>query len=548
MTQTIVHVPASEGGGSFDPTDIELTDDTSGAFLIKEGSNEYMRINTTDGSELTQLKVPFTTGEFKLIQETSAGPYEFIKANATSLRLFPGSTGGGFSFNEISVNTAGVQISGGAELRIGSSLPVSGSGARTYISTSGQSWTELLGAGTTSKIQRVSDGLKMLEVDTDTNATFTLADSSAGVFKVENPNESYDYLNINEANNRTTIQTGTTISDYIILKAGGYEALQIQGGTNVTFTLNNGNSANFKVKAGGHDFINVETASGSEFIELKGRPGNNSKLVMNNDPYLQGSANQSTQMASFGVQTAVSNSGHRIINKLGHSTNYFQVSDSGNAAILKIEEDSDVTFTLDSGTTKNFKVVDDAGSPTTYIDIESGSTEKVKIPVVGLQTIRAIGSTYVLGIGNTNGVTFHTYAPNFQNHVPADLDQTDDGTTVALGYRVGATVTYGASASAAATTGITLTMQAGLVADGSTSTQHLVLHNQNATHSAKFILDGSAQYSGKAVATAGTDAADLVGSGFTLAAGKFAIFEIVGCRVNNTNNHYFYAVKLHTKT
>ena len=196
--------------GAFDPTDITLTDNTSGAFLVKEGSNEYMRINTTNGSELTQFKMPFTTGGFKYIQETSAGPFEFIKGDSTSVRLFPGSTGSGFSFNHITVSTTGVQLQGGAELRIGSSLPVSGSGARAYIQTSGHSWTELLAASTTSKIQRVSDGVKMLEVDTDCNATFTLADSSAGVFKVENPNESYDYLNINEANNRITIQTGAT--------------------------------------------------------------------------------------------------------------------------------------------------------------------------------------------------------------------------------------------------------------------------------------------------------------------------------------------------
>ncbi len=50
----IVTVPAV---GAFDPTDITLTDNTSGAFLVKEGSNEYMRIDTTD----TQEKTIFTT-------------------------------------------------------------------------------------------------------------------------------------------------------------------------------------------------------------------------------------------------------------------------------------------------------------------------------------------------------------------------------------------------------------------------------------------------------------------------------------------------------
>ena len=348
MTQTVVHVPASEGGGAFDPTDITITDNTSGAFLIKEGSNEYMRINTTDGSEQVTINNPAVSDQFLRLRKVSAtSDYVQLKNGA---------------YSQVYMNRAG--------------------GNYTTEVTGTKVLNKLVSPSFTGRYQIMANTGSVLiqEVDTDHNFTHTLADTSAAVFKVENPNESYDYLNINEANNRTTIQTGSDTSDYIILKAGGYEALQIQGTTNVTFTLNNGNSANFKVKAGGHDYIDVETASGSEFIELKGRPGNNSKLVMNNDPYLQGSANQSTQMASFGVQTAVSNSGHRIINKLGHSTNYFQVSDSGNAAILKVEEDSSATFTLDTANNGVFKVEDNLGSPTQFLTIDSNtSSESIKL-------------------------------------------------------------------------------------------------------------------------------------------------------------------------
>jgi hypothetical protein len=177
----VVRIPVA--AGAFDPSDITLTDDTSGALLIKEGSNEYMRIDTTNGSELTQFKMPFTTGEFKYIQETSAGPYEFIKADATTVRLFPGSTGGGFSFNHMTVSNSGITIASGNEFKIGTALPVSGSGMRAFITQTGQSWTELLTAGSTSKIQRL-DGFKMLEVDTDSNTTFTLDDTSGAVFKI----------------------------------------------------------------------------------------------------------------------------------------------------------------------------------------------------------------------------------------------------------------------------------------------------------------------------------------------------------------------------
>jgi len=181
MTATIKYLPPA--AGAFDPSDITITDNTSGAFLIQEGSNEYMRIDTTNGSELTQFKMPFTTGEFKYIQETSAGPYEFIKCDATTVRLFPGSTGSLFSFNHITVNTAGVALSASAVFEMANSLSVTGSGARIYITQSGHSWTELLTTGSTSKIQRL-DGFKMLEVDTDTNATFTLDETSGAVFKI----------------------------------------------------------------------------------------------------------------------------------------------------------------------------------------------------------------------------------------------------------------------------------------------------------------------------------------------------------------------------
>lgn len=58
MTQTIIKVPAT-GGSAFDPTDIVITDNTSGAFLIKDDAgspHEYMRIDTTTGQEKTIFK------------------------------------------------------------------------------------------------------------------------------------------------------------------------------------------------------------------------------------------------------------------------------------------------------------------------------------------------------------------------------------------------------------------------------------------------------------------------------------------------------------
>ena len=64
MTQTIIKVPAA---GAFDPTDIEITDNTSGAFLVKEGSNEYIRIDTTNSSEQIVLKGRPSSGNAKVV-------------------------------------------------------------------------------------------------------------------------------------------------------------------------------------------------------------------------------------------------------------------------------------------------------------------------------------------------------------------------------------------------------------------------------------------------------------------------------------------------
>ncbi len=168
--------------------------------------------------------------------------------------------------------------------------------------------------------------------------------------------------------------------------------------------LTDNTSGAFLVKEGSNEYIRIDTTNSSEQIVLQGRPGNNSKLVMNNDPYLQGSANQSVQMASFGVQTAVSQSGHRIINKLGHSTNYFQVSESGNAAILKIEEDSSSTFTLNDSNSAVFKVQDDAGSP----------TDLFKIDLAGTNDIEMNAGTYNLKDGSGNAVLVWAASNSFR--------------------------------------------------------------------------------------------------------------------------------------
>ena len=66
MTQTIVHVPASEGGGSFDPTDITIADNTSPAFLVQDSSTEYIRIDTTTGNSRIQIDTGIANQAFSI--------------------------------------------------------------------------------------------------------------------------------------------------------------------------------------------------------------------------------------------------------------------------------------------------------------------------------------------------------------------------------------------------------------------------------------------------------------------------------------------------
>lgn len=145
MTQTIVHVPASEGGGAFDPTDIEITDNTSGAFLVKEGSNEYIRIDTTNGAEKMVLKG----------RPGSASGAQLYLNDAPYLQ--------GTKNNNVQVPSFGVQI-------------VAGIANNRIINKLGSSNNYF-------QIQDSSNAA-LLRIDEDSNATYTLDDGSSAVFKI----------------------------------------------------------------------------------------------------------------------------------------------------------------------------------------------------------------------------------------------------------------------------------------------------------------------------------------------------------------------------
>ena len=473
MTQTIIKVPAT-GGSSFDPTDIVITDNTSGAFLIKDDAGsptEYMRIDTTNSSEKMTFLVPKSASNDQIIFGSPAHNYLKLGHHSSS------PLGASFAF----VSQGGTNVNFGYNAH--------DSGGIEFKTATNRHCDVRLESGASFHIK--DPNTNIFTVDQDANATFTLDSSSTCNFTVvDDAGSPIEYIKVDTTPSARDIRMKT-------------------GAANQIFTMQEGSGT-------------------GKFFQI--RNGAYNQIYMQSDNL-------------FGI----------LAEQLTHTmyaNGFFKGVSSDGGDVFKFTDDSNITFTLDSGSTCNFKVVDDAGSPTTYIDVERGSTEKVKIPIIGLETIRTAsgGGVFIASLSSTTGMSMNNFPINYSNTL-LTFDQTADGTTSAQSIKPGLTVVYSSSASGAATSsGITLQLGAGVPADGTTSPQYLVMHNQNSTHSAKFILDGSGFYNGHEVATSGSDAADLIGSGFTLAAGKFAVFSIIACRVTNTGDHYFYAVSLHTKT
>jgi hypothetical protein len=378
----VVRIPVA--AGAFDPSDITLTDDTSGALLIKEGSNEYMRIDTTNSAEQTI----FANGSSN----------EYIKIDATSGQ--PGVT---------------IKMPTGVPLRF---------------------------------------------------------------------------------------------------QADQYQGLNAAGSVYRAF--------------------NVGSANNWSFGDLTaGSPG-----------HLRGYANDIRIIHSA---TGGSNSGVQMRARGAGTGDTFKIQ-SDTETNFEIDQDSNATFTLDYGTGSTFKVVDDNASPRTFISITEGSNTRCLIPTFSFNEIKDASAGRVMQLTTSNGIAVERTPLNHIGSGSLTYDQSNDGTAIDIGKTPSFTVVYSSAASAAATSGITLQVTATDFQDGCVAPQYLVLQNQNATHSAKFILDPIGDFAAKETATTGTDAADLIGSGFTLAAGKMAVFTLLACRVRDTGGHYFYCVSLHTKT
>jgi hypothetical protein len=158
----VVRIPVA--AGAFDPTDITLTDDTSGALLIKEGSNEYMRIDTTNGSEQMILKgrPGLTAGLF-----LNYDPY--LQGN------------------------------------VNQSIQMTGNGVQTTVINSGTRIVNKLNASTYFQVSD-SANAALFKVEEDSNTTFTLDSVGSNYFTVKNDASASHIFRINGTNRHTEIE------------------------------------------------------------------------------------------------------------------------------------------------------------------------------------------------------------------------------------------------------------------------------------------------------------------------------------------------------
>ena len=167
MTQTIVHVPASEGGGSFDPTDIVITDNTSGAFLIKDDAGsptEYMRIDTTNSSEKMTFLVPKSASNDQIIFGSPAHNYLKLGHHSSS------PLGASFAF----VSQGGTNVNFGYNAH--------DSGGIELKTATNRHCDVRLESGASFHIKNPNTNI--FTVDQDSNTTFTLTDGSGATFTI----------------------------------------------------------------------------------------------------------------------------------------------------------------------------------------------------------------------------------------------------------------------------------------------------------------------------------------------------------------------------
>tara|TARA_R100001510_G_C7650140_1_gene207661 strand:+ start:459 stop:2663 length:2205 start_codon:yes stop_codon:yes gene_type:complete len=396
MTQTVVPIPASEGGGgSFDPKDVEITDNTSGAFLIKEGSNEYMRVDTTNGSEKMVLKG----------RPGSAANAQLFLHDQPFLQ--------GSRSNFIQMSSPGVSIQSGSN----------GAQINNVISNVGNNF----------RILGTSNLVNFLMMD-DSNATFTLDASNSALFKIQDdagsPHEFFRVdttasardirLKTGAANQIFTMQEGSGTGKFFQIRNGAYNQIYMQDDNlfgilaeRLTHTMYAGGFHKV-VDASSAELFKIDETSDTAFT-VKADQGAGFTVNLPGDG-AGGNPNTGFQILptaghlKFGRQAAGIYSGGTgfDLNVGGGKSFIFnggqvrmrtsstpiefnlndasggsvKITDAADNDILKVEQNSNFTHTLDQSETGIFKVSSDGSGTPDLFKITSGPTasdERIRI-------------------------------------------------------------------------------------------------------------------------------------------------------------------------
>lgn len=250
-------------GGAFDPEDIVLADNTSGALRAYEGTNDYIRVNTTNGSESIILGNTTTNPSFSLLG-TGA-----LLWNAARQITLPDNTANVFRLMEGANEYFGLATTNGSEaIRFGNtttnpSVTFAGSGALTLPT-----------------------------------GHITIPDNTATAFRVREAANNYLAVTTTNSSESMSFGNATTNPAFSFLGSG---ALTLPTGG---ISIPDNTATSFRVLEGANNYLTINTTNATERI-LLGNATTNPVFELAGSGYIAKSGNQ--VMGSFSALPSGSN-------------------------------------------------------------------------------------------------------------------------------------------------------------------------------------------------------------------------------------------------
>jgi hypothetical protein len=383
-------------GNNLASVDILVEDDTTNAFTVKEGANEYIAIDTTDGAELLTISTANVDIDRDLNIDggdltTNQSSFNLLNTNATSVNF------AGAATTLVIGNSAGnfyVDSTGNTDL--GGDLNIDGNDLTTSQTTfnlvnATATTVNFAGAATTLEIGAATGTTNInnnLDVDGDVNIDGGDLTVSTSTFNLANTNAT----TVNFAGAATTIEigaaTGTTNVNNNLDVDGD---VNIDGGdltvSTSTFNLANANATTVNF-AGAGTTIEIGAATGTTNV--------NNNLVVDLDLEVKGgdiTTDQTTFNLLNGTATTINFGGAATTIEIGSATGTTNVNNN-------LDVDGDLNI--------------DGGDLTV-------STSTFNLANANATTVNFAGAATTLEIGASTGTT------NINNNLEVDGDVTIDG-------------------------------------------------------------------------------------------------------------------------